>query len=76
MIYLTITYTVIFIGLIWLYNQAQKRYDAAIERLQRQNLALVDKAALSLTEKPDSVATGKVSYIDEKREVELDDART
>lgn len=62
---------VVIVAFLWFLNRERERQNTATGMLQRQLMALVDKVSLSVVDAPSAQVTGKVSYIDEAREVEL-----
>jgi hypothetical protein len=57
---------------LYLQHRDRESWRKSNETLQRQLVALVDKAAVSVVDSEDHVASGKVTYMDEKREWELE----
>jgi hypothetical protein len=62
---------IIILVLLWLLDRDRNRHEASQDQLRRQLMALVDKAAVSITENSEDQSSGKVTYMDEKREYEL-----
>lgn len=63
------------VGFLWFLNQERTRHQTATGMLQRQLMALVDKVAVTVADTPAEFPVGKVTVIDEAREVELDAQR-